>query len=133
MIYIPADNYAYIYDFFKFSIPHLNTRHENRNPFVMHMGKKGKIEVASITRFFSTLSPFLLALDRRLMTWKSFPMGWMLFIVNTKSLSHSGPWFSCMDLHYPPFFFSVPGWSRGEAFAFRGSSRGYGCVLNFKL
>lgn len=119
LIHIPGDNYLCIclWFFLNFCIPHLygsnlNTRHEHRTPFVMHLGEKGKIKVASITQFFSYLSPYLLALERRLMSWKSFPIGWMLFIVNTKSLSHSGPWFSCMDLHYPLFFFSVSGWSR---------------------
>ena len=54
----------------------------------------------SLSHTLLILSLYTLALDRKLMNWKSFLMGLMLFVVSTKSVSHSGTRFSCMDLHY---------------------------------
>lgn len=54
----------------------------------------------SLSHTLLIISLYTLALDRKLMNWKPFLMGLMLFVVSTKSMSHSGTWFSCMDLHY---------------------------------
>lgn len=98
-IHILEDNYLCIYlwfFFFFFSSPYLICMVQilipdiRKWPHLLCIWKKGKDRNGISHTILPILSPYPLALDRRLMNWKSFPMEWMLFIVNTKSVSHCG-------------------------------------------